>query len=86
MSVTSAPCCLPTTRPHLAPLDDTALADSIRRLLLSLDASRAIGAANRAKAEQEFDQQRMFRTYRAFFDGAEPPPADMRSTSARAPK
>ncbi len=56
--------------PFVVPRDDAALADAIERLLRQPDLRREIGAANRTKAEQEFDEDRMFRAHAALLDGA----------------
>ncbi len=49
---------------------ETALAGAITRLLADPAARAAIGAANRARAEQVFDQRAMFRAYADLFGGA----------------
>ena len=56
--------------PYVVPKDDAALAGALRALLRDRDAARRVGAANRARAERDFDQDTMFRTYAALFDGA----------------
>ncbi len=53
----------------VVPRDDAALADALLRLLAAPEQARAIGAANRAKAEREYDQARMFATYAALLHG-----------------
>ena len=60
----------PANGPYVVPKDDTALTDALRALLRDRDAARRVGAANRARAERDFDQDTMFRTYAALFDGA----------------
>ena len=54
----------------IVPLDDAALADSLTRLLGDHARRRRMGAANRAKAEAEFDQEAMFEAWRRLFTGA----------------
>lgn len=51
----------------IVPKDDTALADAMLVLLRAPELRASIGAANRAKAEREFDQQAMFRTYGSLY-------------------
>lgn len=60
----------PANGPYVVPKDDAALAGALRALLRDRGAARRVGAANRARAEREFDQETMFRTYAALFDGA----------------
>jgi glycosyltransferase involved in cell wall biosynthesis len=55
--------------PYIAPRDAAALADALDRLLATPGTMRAIGAANRARAEAEFDERRMFATHEAFWRG-----------------
>lgn len=55
--------------PHLAPTDDMALADALRPLLADATLRHALGAANRRRAEQEFDEETMFQTHAALIDG-----------------
>ena len=50
-------------------LTDGALAGSLRALLMNPDLRREIGAANRAKAEVEFNQDIMFEAYGHLFAG-----------------
>ena len=50
-------------------LTDGALAGSLRALLMNPDLRREIGAANRAKAEAEFNQDIMFEAYGHLFAG-----------------
>lgn len=56
--------------PFVVPLEDAALADAMERLLGDPALRRELGAANRAKAEREYDQETMFRAHAALFDGA----------------
>lgn len=51
------------SRDFLAPKDDRALAAALRPLLADAPLRHRIGAANRAKAEAEYDQERMFQAY-----------------------
>lgn len=60
----------PVNAPHLAAPDDAALAAALRPLLVDADLRREIGARNRTKAEQDYDQEAMFRAYATLIDGA----------------
>ena len=53
----------------IGPREDDALAASLLMLLNDAPLRGRIGAANRAKAIAEFDQERMFSAYAALFDG-----------------
>lgn len=55
-------------RPFIAGHDPETLAASISRLLEAPALRLALGLANRRRAEREFDQQIMFRRYRALLD------------------
>ena len=55
--------------PFVVPRDDAALADAMERLLRQPALRRELGAANRAKAERDYDQEAMFRAHAALFDG-----------------
>jgi glycosyltransferase involved in cell wall biosynthesis len=55
----------------LGPREDEALAKNIRALLRDPALRARLGAANRAKALGEFDQERMFSAYATLFDGSE---------------
>lgn len=55
-------------RPFLAPKDDGALAAALRPLLAEAPLRHRVGAANRAKAEAEYDQERMFQAYARLID------------------
>ena len=59
----------PENRAFIVPRDDRALADAFRALLRQPDLRRSVGAANRARAERDFDQEVMFAAYAALFDG-----------------
>ncbi|HET6185321.1 MAG TPA: glycosyltransferase [Acetobacteraceae bacterium] len=61
----------PENRAFVVPRDDAALAAALRSLVAGPELCARIGAANRARAEQEFDQERMFAVYAALF-GAGP--------------
>ena len=50
--------------------DDAALAMAIGRLAEDAALRARLGQANRARAEAEFDQRRMFDAYAALFDGS----------------
>jgi hypothetical protein len=56
-------------RPHLTAFDEQSLAGSLGTLLGNVQLRRRVGAANRRKAEQEYDQEAMFRNYAALLDG-----------------
>ena len=62
----------PQNRPFVVAADDAALAGSLRRLLEDAPLRHAVGAANRARAEQVFDQAGMFAAYGRLFDGMQP--------------
>ena len=55
--------------PYVTAPDDAALAAGLRALLEQAGLRRALGAANRAKAEQDFNQDAMFQAWAAAFDG-----------------
>ncbi len=55
---------------YVTALDDEALATSLRGLLDQGALRLGLGAANRAKAEHEFDQAAMFQAWAAIFDSA----------------
>ena len=59
----------PANRCYVTALDDAALASSLRSLIDRSALRRELGVANRARAEQEFDQARMFSAWAAVFDG-----------------
>ncbi len=50
-------------QPFLCTKDDAALADALHPLLTDAALRRQVGDANRAKAERQFDQRVMFRSY-----------------------
>lgn len=56
-------------RPHVAALNDEALAAAIAPLLGNPDARNRLGNANRLKAEQDFDQGAMFAAHAALWRG-----------------
>lgn len=56
-------------RAFIAPLDDHALAERLRTLASDPSLARRVGAANRAKAVREFDQERMFVAYADLWRG-----------------
>jgi glycosyltransferase involved in cell wall biosynthesis len=58
----------PENSPYVAGCDDVSLAESLRALLYAPRLRSCIGAANRAKAAQEYDQEKMFRSYAALLD------------------
>lgn len=57
------------SRDFLAPRDDRALAAALRPLLAEAALRHRIGAINRARAEAEYDQERMFQAYARLVDG-----------------
>ena len=59
----------PANGPYVMPLDDAALAAAFRGLLDQPSLRQALGAANRTRAEQEFDQAKMFQAWASVFDG-----------------
>jgi glycosyltransferase involved in cell wall biosynthesis len=61
----------PANRPLVAPRGDEAgLAAALARLLGDASLRRTVGASNRAHVREHYGQERMFRAYRAVFDGA----------------
>jgi len=54
---------------YVTALDDAALATSLRTLLDHSALRRTLGVANRVKAEAEFGQAQMFKSWAAVFDG-----------------
>jgi glycosyltransferase involved in cell wall biosynthesis len=54
-------------RPYVVPRDDAALAGAMATLLADPALRRTIGAANRARAECDYDEEKMFRAYAALF-------------------
>jgi len=58
---------------YVTALDDAALAAGLRGLIGQGAVRRELGAANRAKAEQEFGQAAMFQAWAAVFDGTPGP-------------
>jgi len=59
----------PENGAFIVPRDDRALADAFLALLRQPELRRSVGAANRARAERDYDQEVMFRAYAALFDG-----------------
>ncbi len=59
----------PENRTFIVPRDDRTLADVFLALLRQPDMRRSVGAANRARAERDYDQEVMFAQYAALFDG-----------------
>jgi glycosyltransferase involved in cell wall biosynthesis len=55
----------PAGLPHLAALDDAALAAAMRPLVEDAALRARLGAAGRAKAERDYDEETMFATYAA---------------------
>lgn len=61
-------------RPFVTAPDDAALAAALAALLDRPDLRRAVGAANRARAEREYDEATMVRGYADLFGPTPPPP------------
>jgi glycosyltransferase involved in cell wall biosynthesis len=59
-------------RPCVVPKEDAALAGALAKLLGDADLRARLGAANRAKAERDYDQEVMFATYAALIEGRAP--------------
>src|SRR5580658_5092807 len=59
----------PENAPYVGPRDDTAISGMLIGLLARPDARVRIGAANRAKAERDFDQSVMFAAWRGLWAG-----------------
>lgn len=57
-------------RPYVVRQDPHALAEALAALLAAPGEARALGAANRARAERDFDQEAMFAAYAALFADA----------------
>ncbi|GGC37284.1 glycosyl transferase family 1 [Siccirubricoccus deserti] len=55
--------------PHLAAREDAALAVALRPLLADAALRARLGAANRAKAERDYDEEVMYQAYARLFDG-----------------
>ena len=60
----------PANRPYVVAQQAGALAAALTALLADPAAARALGAANRARARQDFDQHAMFAAYAALFRAA----------------
>lgn len=56
--------------PHVVARDPAALAEALGGLLADAALRARLGAANRAKAEHDYDQETMFQAYAALIDGA----------------
>ncbi|WP_149537286.1 glycosyltransferase [Siccirubricoccus phaeus] len=59
----------PENLPHLAARDPAALAAALRPLLLDAALRARLGAANRAKAERDYDQEKMYQAYAGLIEG-----------------
>ena len=57
---------------HALARDDAALGGALRELVASAALRQEMGSANRAKAEREFDQQRMFDAWAELLIGRPP--------------
>lgn len=62
----------PENLPHVADLDDAALADALRPLLTDGALRGRIGSANRAKAERDYDEETMFAAYAELWERRDP--------------
>jgi glycosyltransferase involved in cell wall biosynthesis len=60
----------PDNAPYIGARDDQAIASMLARLLAAPGERAGIGAANRAKAERDFDQAVMFAAWRDLWTGA----------------
>ena len=58
-----------SSHPFVAPRDDAALGQALRTLLQQPALRQELGRANRARAEQKFDQQDMFAAWAKIMDG-----------------
>lgn len=58
----------PGQAPFLAALDEAALAEALRMLLADAGLRARLGAANRAKAEQEYGEETMFQAHAALIE------------------
>lgn len=56
-------------QPYVTPCDPAALGNALTTLLADPTLRGSLGTANRARAESEYDQQRMFAGWSAVFDG-----------------
>jgi glycosyltransferase involved in cell wall biosynthesis len=70
-------------RTFIVPRDERALADAFRALLRQPDLRRSVGAANRARARRDFDQEVMFAQYAALFDGRAADASSAATTATR---
>ena len=61
----------PENLPYVGARDDTVIAGLLAALLADPDERTRIGAANRAKAERDFDQAVMFDAWRGLWTGVE---------------
>jgi glycosyltransferase involved in cell wall biosynthesis len=59
----------PENAPFITPLDDTALGDALAAMAGNPDLRHAIGLANLAKAQRDFDQAAMFDAHGALWRG-----------------
>jgi glycosyltransferase involved in cell wall biosynthesis len=57
-------------KPHVVPQDDAALAASLKPLLTDAALRHRLGAANRVKAQQDFDQEVMFQAHARLIERA----------------
>jgi glycosyltransferase involved in cell wall biosynthesis len=63
--------------PFVVPPYDETLGEALGKLLMNAESRRSIGAANREKAQREYDEDKMFAAYGALFQGTGPSPASV---------
>lgn len=61
----------PENLPCVVERDDVALTRALRSLVVDASLRARLGAANRAKAERDYNEEAMFRAYAALIDGPE---------------
>jgi glycosyltransferase involved in cell wall biosynthesis len=59
----------PENQPFIVPCDDDALAGALTALLTDAPLRRRLGEANRARARSVYDEEAMFESYAALYDG-----------------
>lgn len=71
--------------PFLVVPTDEGLAGALTRLSADPASRERVGAANRQKAQREYDEERMFAAYAAIFEGEGRPLSDPRTPAAQEP-